>query len=91
MKIRLTNAREGVNKSYLAGEEYDFPDEEAKRLIAAGEATPAGSSKKVVETTVNKSNTETASKPAPVKRAPAKAAPKQAEEKAEPETTSEAE
>lgn len=48
MRVRMTTTLAGIDVVYAAGEEYDFDDASAKRLIEAGFAVP------VVETSAER-------------------------------------
>lgn len=60
MKIKLLTSRAGIGESQNVGDEIDVPDEEAIRMIDAGQAEPVRSAAK--KTAVKKSKTEKAVK-----------------------------
>lgn len=45
MKIKMTQSQYGISVSRNAGDEIDVPEDEAKRMIEAGLATPIRSAK----------------------------------------------
>lgn len=64
MRIRLTTARTCWGSSQRPGDTIDLPEDEARRLVAAGAAEPAAAETAATEPTEN------AARPAPrVRRA----------------------